>query len=217
MRLVSFNGAATFQSRKLPPAKNADDTEVQLQWGRDLSVAETTVLERLPRPMFRLQWGRDLSVAETSGSYELPTRGANASMGPRPFSRGNVRDSPRASNALPALQWGRDLSVAETQAGDRRGPRRPARASMGPRPFSRGNSVAPSGSSCSMVLQWGRDLSVAETAVVGGKLYVFDRLQWGRDLSVAETRTKGLSVSRTVPCFNGAATFQSRKPGRRSR
>ena len=37
----------------------------------------------------RLQWGRDLSVTETSPNDSPCSRGELASMGPRPFSHGN--------------------------------------------------------------------------------------------------------------------------------
>ena len=64
-----------------------------LQWGRDLSVAETGgggEVRGVPRS---LQWGRDLSVAETTPWHSSWADRALASMGPRPFSRGN-RDRP---------------------------------------------------------------------------------------------------------------------------
>ena len=64
----------------------------------------------------------------------------------------------------------------------------------------------------SLVLQWGRDLSVAETGSDAGALQVGFRLQWGRDLSVAETPLDVLAVLFPLLRFNGAATFQSRKP-----
>ena len=63
-----------------------------------------------------------------------------ASMGPRPFSRGNADGSVR-----------RDAALA-------------TRASMGPRPFSRGNGGATAGNArvTTVWLQWGRGLSAAE-------------------------------------------------------
>ena len=64
-------------------------TEMELQWGRDLSVAEGT-WHGIWRTSYimTLQWGRDLSVAEGSGTTAI------------------------AADQL-GLQWGRDLSVAE--------------------------------------------------------------------------------------------------------
>ena len=57
---------------------------------------------------------------------------------------------------------------------------------MGPRPFSRGDTKKRPGRDSRTKLQWGRDLSVAET--------------W----AARETRSG-------PRCFNGAATFQSRR------
>ena len=61
----SFNGAATFQSRKQVKGVDPLLHAPQLQWGRDLSVAETWNLETGEYEQVKLQWGRDLSVAET--------------------------------------------------------------------------------------------------------------------------------------------------------
>ena len=85
-----------------------------LQWGHDLSVVETpsvaggeqeieiagngatTFQSWKPRlggrPMtirVQLQWGHDLSVVETRAYAEMTGDASCASMGPRPFSRGN--------------------------------------------------------------------------------------------------------------------------------
>ena len=60
-------------------------------------------------------------------------------------------------------------------------------ASMGPRLFSRGNTARHSRS---------------------GRI---PKLQWGRDFSVAEIDTRRASSDGCGTCFNGAATFQSRK------
>jgi hypothetical protein len=61
-----------------------------LQWGRDLSIAETWIAADASRlGAQRLQWGRDLSIAETAVSMTAQIQAAK-------------------------LQWGRDLSIAET-------------------------------------------------------------------------------------------------------
>ena len=62
-----------------------------------------------------------------------------------------------------------------------------------------------------MRLQWGRDLSVAETRSQATRVVAAAMLQWGRDLSVAETGRRP-DVHGVISRFNGAATFQSRKP-----
>ena len=108
-----------------------------------------------------------------------------ASMGPRPFGRGNLN----FEVALPpvtALQWGRDLSAAETTSV--KVPEFEEQlASMGPRPFGRGNADCRGHPPHDVLLQWGRDLSAAETRMI-------------HDVSLGTLR------------FNGAATFQPRKP-----
>ncbi len=43
-----FNGAATFQSRRLSAVRHPKTQSTLLQWGRDLSVAETAYSPRLP-------------------------------------------------------------------------------------------------------------------------------------------------------------------------
>ena len=112
--LSGFNGAATSQSRKLEGMNTSSAPKKALQWGRDLSVTETTADEADPTWFTWLQWGRDLSVTET-------------------------RSAGRTTTGSMSLQWGRDLSVTET--GKARTSRQGwARASMGPRPLSHGNS-----------------------------------------------------------------------------
>ena len=132
----SFNGAATFRSRKASYAAEVQKEIRALQWGRDLSVAEGMRILATGRP-------------------PIP-----ASMGPRPFGRG--RPACPACRRLVArfngaatfrsrkvywpdtmfsvarlLQWGRDLSVAEGVCICHHG-RAHHKASMGPRPFGRG-------------------------------------------------------------------------------
>ena len=84
----------------------------KLQWGRDHSIAETESSQVLIQFPDGLQWGRDHSIAETrydntngekkrcfNGAATIRSRkhpireesglSADASMGPRPFDRGN--------------------------------------------------------------------------------------------------------------------------------
>ena len=63
-----------------------------------------------------------------------------ASMGPRPFRRGNIPIMTDSGRYHAWLQWGLALSGGETQR-HQLGRRRVERASMGPRPFRRGNSL----------------------------------------------------------------------------
>ena len=162
-----FNGAATFRPRRGVPARAARPNGVPLQWGRDLSAAESGVIQDVgarpggasmgPRP-----FGRGECTAGARGHAV-----AGASMGPRPFGRGEPKYL-SAINRAAALQWGRDLSAAESleiSAGFcpyRLGfngaatfrPRRAywrlplcavSAASMGPRPFGRGENLGQAG------------------------------------------------------------------------
>ena len=138
--------------------------------------------------MGTLQWGRDLSVAETWVCVEVELRIGSASMGPRPFSRRDIAQSLGVSESNLSLQWGRDLSVAETRTLlspiSLPGPGFNGAATFqSQRQFTLGGlswewerfngaatfqSQRPGYASrlnfVSAVLQWGRDLSVAETA-----------------------------------------------------
>ena len=109
-----FNGAAAFQPRKSAPRR----------W--------------LGRKPGRLQWGRGLSAAEIERRAADSTPNIIASMGPRPFSRGNCEPA-----ASPAASMACFNGAAAFQPRKCPGPRslcrRSAPASMGPRPFSRGN------------------------------------------------------------------------------
>jgi len=131
-----------------------------------------------------------------------------ASMGPRPFGRGDAVASHVADLSQPASMGPRPFGRGDTrisaalicQAG----------ASMGPRPFGRGDAVPPPPPACARSLQWGRGLSAAETCGPAGQsarparfngAAAFRprrrlsrsqsgpcrRLQWGRGLSAAET------------------------------
>ena len=157
-----------------------------------------------PRPFGR---GRLLS-----GTYAFSV--LEASMGPRPFGRGRITMVRRA-RAPHKLQWGRDLSVAEGAFGaaagaggegfngaatfrsrkDRRQVRRHPHdlASMGPRPFGRGRMP--------VLRQAQERLPVAS---MGPRPF-------GRGRAAPGTGSSRAALRR----FNGAATFRSRKGGRR--
>ena len=89
---------------------------------------------------------------------------------------------------------------------------------MGPRPFSRGDRPSSSRASRMSVIMASmgpRPFSRGDSAVMTAEFETAARaLQWGRDLSVAETWSTEVVVRRTGidRCFNGAATFQSRRP-----
>ena len=109
-----------------------------LQWGRNLTVAESPNPNSHTPICERLQWGRNLTVAEST-AYR--------------FTR-TVR---------PALQWGRNLTVAERVPAARLP--RTRRASMGPQLDSCGKPNLAEVEKRTGLLQWGRNLTVAESAV----------------------------------------------------
>ena len=110
---TGFNGATPIRAWRRPVCDELLGAHDWLQWGRAHSGVETR-------------------VAGTAGERRRP-----ASMGPRPFGRGDVPVvAENLSSAL--LQWGHAHSGVETE------PRLRCcctheRASMGPRPFGRGD------------------------------------------------------------------------------
>ena len=161
-------------------------------------------------PSSWLQWGRDLSVAETSSSTSLSTS-TTGFNGAATFQSRKPKRNTICCVILYLLQWGRDLSVAETvilvnTSGGKDS------ASMGPRPFSRGNLSEiglprrrTKGFNGAATFQSRKQSSSAIASREGAML------QWGRDLSVAETRSGPGLLATRARGFNGAATFQSRK------
>ena len=123
------------------------------------------------------------------GATTPPKPFTSASMGPRPFGRGRQHNPTYTAGKFMLLQWGRDLSVAEGSSSE----------------------AAAGADSCS--LQWGRDLSVAEGCRRQKRRRRDRQLQWGRDLSVAEGSPDLWNQLSPGVCFNGAATFRSRKGG----
>ena len=137
-RVGSFNGATAFQPWKSPRRPASPFAGSPLQWGHGLSAVEIGFSSDRPNGRRELQWGHGLSAVEIRPHLREHRVGFLASMGPRPFSRGN---EPRPTAA-------RDLHAG---------------ASMGPRPFSRGNDSAPTRFRISWGrLQWGHGLSAVE-------------------------------------------------------
>ncbi len=90
VRLLRFNGAATWKSRKVACINPSENRFPLLQWGRDLEVAERRYQRIGPFLLdLSLQWGRDLEVAERRPDLQSESLG------------------------MWLLQWGRDLEVAE--------------------------------------------------------------------------------------------------------
>ena len=122
--------------RKAAP-DSADCTySVELQWGRNLTVAEGS-LESAPLIWsLKLQWGRNLTVAEGDA-----------------YSFKEVYADP--------LQWGRNLTVAEGTIADTVRLNK-LTASMGPQLDSCGRRLMSPSMKDTSSLQWGRNLTVAE-------------------------------------------------------
>ncbi len=135
-----------------------------LQWGRNLSVAETRprqpLVESAPLPA---SMGPQPLSRGNDSDYLLVRRIHRASMGPQPLSRGNLGERARADGLAPrfngaATSQSRKLGslvrrqrrrlrrfngAATSQSRKRRGRgksgHRRVQASMGPQPLSRGN------------------------------------------------------------------------------
>src|SRR5579875_763336 len=104
-----------FSRGNQPVHSQHSPTSRVLQWSRGLSAAETVAAAVDARARLVLQWSRGLSAAETGTTYPGPTAPKDASMEPRPFSRGNVVHVGQVGE-LDLLQWSRGLSAAETCA-----------------------------------------------------------------------------------------------------
>src|SRR5260221_182325 len=134
----SFNGAAVLGPRRGNRSALRNPARAWLQWGRGLGTAESFKRNLSALPRTELQWGRGLGTPEsfvrriTTGSEEP------ASMGQRPWDRGERATGPEAH--LRAF------------------------ASMGPRSWDRGESRIGAGHSSRRALQWGRGLGTAESA-----------------------------------------------------
>ena len=78
-----FNGAATSRPRRPRDPRRSPGASEPLQWGRDLSAAETNSnMSPLNAAISRmLQWGRDLSAAETSSPVTVQGGGCGPRSG----------------------------------------------------------------------------------------------------------------------------------------
>src|SRR5579875_963529 len=63
----------------------------ELQWGRDLSIAEISGSFSWQSASLPVQWGRDLSIAEICPHLCGECQALGCSMGPRSLDRGNIR------------------------------------------------------------------------------------------------------------------------------
>ena len=108
-----FNGAATFRPRRANPPGTRTGCSRRFNGAATFRPRRAAMRYPLPLATVALQWGRDLSAAERSEVHTWPLQHTYASMGPRPFGRGEQRREAKQVKENYALQWGRDLSAAE--------------------------------------------------------------------------------------------------------
>ena len=208
---------------------------LQLQWGRVVEDAETPIAtssRRAGRPAsMGPRRGRRGNLAEALVSAAP----GGASMGPRRGRRGNQprgRAScrgPRCFNGAASWKTRKPRSAVSGRIP-------PAAASMGPRRGRRGNAVAfvlrlrpascfngaaswktrkhpvrASGSSCCGWLQWGRVVEDAETWGGTRAAGVRGRASMGPRRGRRGNSTATTPSPRSRRCFNGAASWKTRK------
>ena len=157
-----FNGAAIFRSRKGQELENYLEKARWLQWGRDLSIAESRV-----------------------EGYDDPSL-ARASMGPRSFDRGKQRASGRFK-PLQATGFNGAAIFRSRKESRLEGATLIWWRFNGAAIFRSRKAILTTRNAQSRYsLQWGRDLSIAERAVDPNQMVSPTLLQWGRDLSIAE-------------------------------
>ena len=86
--VLGFNGAATFRSRKVSEGQTPKEALAASMGPRPFGRGRAAGALGIPPWPPELQWGRDLSVAEGQCSGGRHGGRCAASMGPRPFGRG---------------------------------------------------------------------------------------------------------------------------------
>ena len=157
-----------------------------LQWGRDLSIAESLPSGRYARPLApRLQWGRDLSIAE-SGVEACRLQVDHCGFNGAAISRSR---NPSVENAPLGVVF---------------------QASMGPRSLDRGIFGR---AHAAAYISWGFNGAAISRSrnphMPASRIRRCEELQWGRDLSIAESETVWDASGRSTS-FNGAAISRSR-------
>ena len=157
---------------------------IELQWSRDLEIAEISAARADSPASAQLQWSRDLEIAEMQLSG-LIKRGLPCFNGAAIWRSRKCRPAAHTGTASAALQWSRDLEIAEMSLGGQGAlpplngfngaaiwrsrkyvqpvhGRRARSASMEPRSGDRGNHGYTAGGRECSTLQWSRDLEIAE-------------------------------------------------------
>ena len=187
LKILPFNGAATFQLRIV------------------VKIWTDCIMPMPPSMEPQLFSCGLLCVVSTVKPRDSP------SMEPQLFSCGLLA----MDNAIPcmcSLQWSRNFSVADcaNQKGQ-------CQVLQKPLQWSRNFSVADCAALFNMEnsytnLQWSRNFSVADWMSVGVSIPRSSNLQWSRNFSVADWMSK-VAVNQFFMTFNGAATFQLRIVG----
>ena len=167
-----FNGAATCSLRKVSIDRKHMIHQLDLQWGRNLFVAESP--GGGPPNMLTylfLQWGRNLFVAESATGHAVLPEVFVPSMGPQ------------------LVRCGKHPSIGSSE-----GSHSP---SMGPQLVRCGKYASQLKWAPIFVLQWGRNLFVAESRIPESAPRPPLILQWGRNLFVAESSHADGSVPRS--------------------
>ena len=192
-----------------------DRSSPGLQWGRDLSIAESNdeAAQRLCRRSASMgPRSLDRGIMGEAAEFVLAQP---ASMGPRSLDRGIPSPSPSPTPIQKELQWGRDLSIAESAAQawlsraaagfngaaisrSRNHSRSGAvgevqrHASMGPRSLDRGILKTKTMGAQAIMSFNGAAISRSRNRVrLLRSIRATWALQWGRDLSIAESRRTG--------------------------
>ena len=161
----TFNGATAFQRWKPPGCTACPDllpafngaTAFQRWKPVRLGLARWT-------PTSTLQWGHRLSAVETTCTARRHLSVPGASMGPPPFSDGNLGTGQRRPGDCRGSFNGATAFQRWKHAGGNFVAPVIATPSMGPPPFSDGNMNQVSVGSCTWaLLQWGHRLSAMET------------------------------------------------------
>ena len=207
---TSFNGVATLSSRKCTQKPTKRVAYILASMGpRHYSRGNDIVGLAQSALKDELQWGRDIIVAEILYRGSSDDGYSRASMGPRHYRRGNrARDNAetperesasmgprhyrRGNGALMSyrkaakkLQWGRDIIVAEI-------------------------SLRLVASGVNNLLQWGRDIIVAEMHPATPPPRATQRFNGAATLS-SRKFTHARKEQFGMNGFNGAATLSSRK------
>ena len=160
-----FNGAATLPSRMSSRAKSSSSChESQLQWGRDVTVADVYMPcgrreDRLRASMGPRRYRRGCRAA-SHPKRTTPRPGFNgAATLPSRMSRRNVQ---KAIKLFLLLQWGRDVTVADVFVYHRCTPNAKGGFNGAATLPSRMSGRKAPTSHARAELQWGRDVTVAD-------------------------------------------------------